>query len=138
MNKWALIAVPAVMAVLLAGCGGAGNETVKSSTEVDDFQGNCLTDPGFSNISSGTQAVVKKSSGSVIGTGTLALNSSQSAEQSALQTGLSVCIYNFKVTVPDGLPRYGVTVSHRGTVWFSSKQMSRGPDLTVGSGGSGF
>lgn len=91
MSKWTLIAVPAVMAFLLAGCGGPGNEIVKGSMEVDDFQGNCLTDPGFSDISSGTQAVVKNSSGSVIGTGTLSSNSPQSAEQSALQTGLLVC-----------------------------------------------
>jgi hypothetical protein len=104
--------------------------------EVDDFQGNCAAD--FSDISSGGQAVVTDSSGKVIGTGTLSYDETDSSEQSGLQPGLSVCIYSFQLTVPTGLPRYGITVSHRGTVWFTSSQMSKGPGLSLSSGGSGL
>jgi hypothetical protein len=132
-----VVAVPSAMVLCLAGCG-AGNEAVKGSMEIDDFQGNCLTDPGFSDITDGTQAVIKSPSGSVIGTGSLSYASKISSMESSLQPGMSVCIYTFKATVPAGESRYGITVANRGTVWFSPRQMAKGPGLSVSSGGSGL
>ena len=112
--------------------------TIRGALEVDDFQGNCLTDPGFSDITSGAQVVVTNSGGSVIGTSSLGFSASQSAEQSSLQPGLSVCIYPFAVSgVKGGQSRYGITVSHRGTVWFSPSQIAKPVGMDLSSGGTG-
>ena len=76
--------------------------------EDEDYQLRYLTDPGFSDVAAGTQVVVTDSGGKVVGTSALGFNAKQSSFQSGLQPGLSVCIYPFTVTVPGGLPRYGV------------------------------
>lgn len=131
-----VLAAAGVTVALLV--GGASGITSHGSLEVDDFTGNCLTDAGFSDITAGSQVVVTSSAGNVVGTGTLSYDAQQSQFQSGLQPGLSVCIYPFTVTVPGGLSRYGITVSHRGTVWFSPAQMTKGPGLVISSGGSGL
>ena len=118
--------------------GGAGSITAHGSMEVDDFTGNCLTDAGFSDVTTGTQVTVTNPAGSVVATSSLNYDSSVSAMESKLQMGLSVCVYTFTATVPGGLARYGITVSGRGTVWFSPAQMAKGPGLSLSSGGSGF
>jgi hypothetical protein len=133
-----VIIVAGIAITLVVTLGGAASITARGSVEVDDFDGQCLTDPGFSDITEGTQVVVTNSGGSVIGTSQLGYNTQASALQSSLQPGLSVCIYTFNVTVPGGLARYGITVSHRGTVWFDPSQMAKGPGLSVSSGGSGL
>lgn len=133
----AVVAVGIAITLVLT-LGGAGNITARGSVEVDDFTGQCLSDPGFSDITEGIQVVVTDSGGSVVGTSQLGYDTQASALQSSLQPGLSVCIYTFKVTVPGRLARYGITVSHRGTVWFTPAQMAEGPGLSVSSGGSGI
>jgi hypothetical protein len=116
---------------------GSSPITAHGTMEVDDFQGDCLLDSGFSDITDGTQVVATSPSGAVVGTGSLSYDSSLSNALSKLQPGLSKCIYHFSVNVPGGLSRYGITVSHRGTVWVSPSQMAKGPGLSVSSGGSG-
>jgi hypothetical protein len=117
--------------------GGSSTITSHGSLELDDFTGSCLIDPGFSDITDGTQVTVQNSSGAIIGTSTLSYDSGLSSSMSKIQPGMSVCIYRFTVTVPGGLPRYGITVSHRGTIYFSTAQMEKGPGLSLSSGGSG-
>ncbi len=137
----------ALIAVIVVGLGifglvqiiGASAVTIRGTLEVDDFQGNCLTDAGFSDLTAGTQVVVTNASGSVVGTSALTYSTSRSAAQSSLQPGLSVCIYPFSVTgVKGGQSRYGVTISYRGTVWFTPKQITKPVGLNISSGGSGF
>lgn len=129
----------AVIAVVVGLALGSGSVTIHGTLEVDDFTGQCLNDPGFSDLTAGTQVVVKDSTGTVIGTGALGFNAQQTQIQSSLQPGLSVCIYPFTVTgVQGGEPRYGIEVSHRGTVWFSAKQITKPVGLLVSSGGTGF
>jgi hypothetical protein len=144
-SRRSLIAIAASIVVVAATAvtlplvlGGGSTITARGALELDDFTGNCLTDPGFSDITQGTQVVVTNSANTVVGTSALNYAQQQSAEQSSLQPGLSVCIYTFTVSVPGGLSRYGIIISHRGTVWFSAAQMAKGPGLSLSSGGSGL
>lgn len=42
--------------------------------------------------------------------------------------------FSFTVSVPGGLPRYGIQVGQNwGTVWESASEMQKGPALTLGS-----
>jgi hypothetical protein len=132
-----LVVVVAAVIVLTTLGGGTSQLTAHGSMEVDDFTGSCLIDSGFSDIGDGTQVVVTNASSTVVGTAALSYNASLSKALSKIQPGLSTCIYDFTVTVPRGLPRYGITISHRGTVWFSPLQMTKGPGLSVSSGGTG-
>jgi len=113
--------------------GGSSSITSHGTMEVEDYSGSCRSDAGYSDITDGTQVVVTNSTGTVIGTGTLSYDGNVSKALSSAQSGLSACVYDFTVSVPGGLPRYGITVSHRGTIWFDSGQMESGPGLTLGS-----
>lgn len=84
----------------------------------------------YSDVAQGAQVVVTNSSGTVVGTGQLG-NGKQQAIPGYGSFGAS-CNYPFTVKVPGGLTRYGITISHRGTIWFSAKQMQDGPGLTLG------
>jgi hypothetical protein len=128
-----VLAAVAVTVVILT---GGSTITAHGSVEVDDFQGSCLTD--YPDLTAGTQVVVTDSGGSVIGTTELGYSADESSALSALQPGMSVCVYPFTVKVPGGQARYGITVSHRGTVWFTSAEMVKGPGLSITSAGSGF
>lgn len=130
-----LLAALGVTALLLA--GGSSSISAHGTMELDDFTGDCVSDAGFSDITDGAQVTVTNSSGTVIGNGTLSYDTNQSSAQSNIQPGMSVCIYRFAVTVPGGLSRYGITISHRGTIWFTSAQMTKGPGLSLSSGGTG-
>lgn len=136
-RRWAVVvalgAAAAIVAIVLVVTGGSSQITSKGALELDDFNGNCLLDSGFSDITEGAQVVVTNSSGSVIGTTSLSYNGPLSSAESKIQKGMSVCVYPFTVTVPGALSRYGITVSHRGTVWFSAAQMAKGPGLSLGS-----
>jgi hypothetical protein len=87
---------------------------------------------------------VTDSSGKVISTGTLSSDPAKTAATLAtatVGTGLSasemtefVAVYDFTVTVPGGLDRYGVKLGqNRGTIYESAKQMKQGPSLSLGS-----
>lgn len=100
----------------------------------------------YPDITSGSQVTVTDSAGAVIGTGTLAYSSADTAafliEALAGEkgTGLTateiepdVAVYSFSASVPGGLARYGLTVGRsRGVVWDSAAQM-KDPVLTLGS-----
>ncbi len=99
----------------------------------------------YPDISDGTQVTVVNSSGTVVGTGTL--QSDPAATVRALKSavagisGLSasdftsfVAEYDFTVTVPGGLARYGIRAGqNRGTTWLTPQQMRNGPALSLGS-----
>jgi len=45
-----------------------------------------------------------------------------------------VAVFDFMLTVPAGLPGYGIAVgTGHGVAWFSAAQMLAGPVLTLGS-----
>jgi hypothetical protein len=84
----------------------------------------------YPDVVQGTQVVVTNSAGTVIATGQL--GAGQQQEFAGLGSFGATCNYPFTVQVPGGLARYGITISHRGTIWFSAKQMQSGPGLTLG------
>ncbi len=85
----------------------------------------------YPDIRAGTQVIVVGSSGTVIATGTLAYVSS--GEASAVTPWADY--FAFTVTVPGGLPRYGIEVGNgHGTVWESAAEMRHGPILCLGDG----
>jgi hypothetical protein len=86
----------------------------------------------YPDIEQGVQVVVTNSSGTVIGTGQLGDGKDQN--NPFLGNISTACDYSFTVQVPSGMDRYGITISHRGTIWFSAKQMQGGPSLTLGDG----
>jgi hypothetical protein len=94
----------------------------------------------FPDIGDGTPVIVHDNRGRRIGSGKLAFN--DAATQSDVgkfnadpeNGGNFVAVFNFMVTVPAGLPRYGIAVgSGHGVAWFSAAQMRSGPVLTLGS-----
>ena len=88
------------------------------------------TDPSVGDdLSDGSQVVVVNSAGTVVGTGTLAVKSSGPG----LDNIGSEDVFTFQVTVPGGLPRYGIQVggTSHGTVWQSAAQMQSGPALSI-------
>jgi len=110
-------AAAAAAIALLAACGGSSPLTIHGTLEVSDFSNSgsgCLfrSDSGYSDIAPGTQDTVSAPDGTVIGSG--ALGQPKSHVQGV------VCTFPFTITdVQGGEPRYGIAVSHRGTVWFT-------------------
>lgn len=108
-------------ALTMAACS-ASPVTVHGNLDVDDFSNSgsgCLfgSDSGYSDISQGAQVTVTAPDGTVLGAGQLGAPVSK--------VGSTVCLFRFTVSdVKGGEPRYGVTISHRGTVWFTPKQIS--------------
>ena len=98
----------------------------------------------YPDITSGSQVTVTDSTGTVIGTGTLAYDSGKTSvlvSYAALAAKLpsydftqDVAVYTFTVTgLPGGLSRYGIKVGqNRGTIWESASQV-KDPALTLGS-----
>lgn len=84
----------------------------------------------YPDVDQGTQVVVTNSAGTVIATSQLGKGRQQ--DLPGYGSYGATCNYPFTVQVPGGLPRYGVTVAHRGTIWFSARQMQDDPDLTLG------
>lgn len=116
----------AVTAALLAagGClSGPASITANGKVTVD------YTGSTGDDLSDGSQVVIVNSAGTVIGTGTLALKHSGPG---LLNIG-EEDVFSFKVTVPGGLPRYGIQVggTSHGTVWDSAAQMKSGPALSL-------
>jgi hypothetical protein len=99
---------------------------------------------GYPDITAGSQVTVTDSTGKVIGTGTLAADSSMTTamvDYASLAAKLpsydltqDVAVYDFTVAgLPGGLPRYGFQVGqNRGTVWQTAAQV-KAPALTLGS-----
>ena len=140
----AALALVAVGALALAGlwvfgafAPGSGSLTAHGQEDV------CVDAP---DVTDGSQVTVTDSAGHVIGTGTLATDNSAAArraeaQQAVLAAGLAqfggdqtgLTIYDFTVTVPAALPRYGISVGqNRGTVWLSEREMRAGPSVGLG------
>jgi hypothetical protein len=86
----------------------------------------CDDTASYPDVEAGTQVVVKNSAGAVIATASLGAGHAQDA----ITPG--VCRFPFDVKVPGGLPRYGIEIGRRGTVWYSAAEMRNGPKLTLG------
>jgi hypothetical protein len=118
----ALIAAAAIMAGLLAGCGGSTSDmTVNGTVVVSD-------DPAageYPPVDVGSQVTVTDPSGKVIGFTSLNGNASQGA--------LYTLTYGFTVEVPEGDSSYGIAVSGlTGTTQFTEQQMEKGPAICAG------
>lgn len=127
------------LAALCACSSGPGNFTARGG------ETSCVD---TTIISDGTQVVVVDSSNHVIGTTDLTEDNSTSALNAvkaydAIQSQLSIfsqqtnsgmSVYKFAVSVPGGLPRYGIQIggTNHGTVWLSQAQMEAGPQLSIG------
>jgi hypothetical protein len=83
----------------------------------------------YPDVEQGTQVVVTNSAGTVMATSQL--GKGRQRDLSGFGSFGATCSYAFVVQVPGGLARYGITVSHRGTIWFSAQQMQGGPGLTL-------
>jgi hypothetical protein len=79
----------------------------------------------YSDVVQGTQVVVTNSAGAVIAASQLGAGAQNNLP--GLGNFGATCNYSFTVQVPGGLARYGITISRRGTIWFSAKQMQEGP-----------
>jgi len=95
----------------------------------------------FRDVTTGTPVTVQGGDSSrVIGSGALSLNSAASRragvewDSDPENVWDFIAIYDFEVTVPAGLPQYGITIgTGHGTVWFTAAQMEQGPVLMLGS-----
>jgi hypothetical protein len=124
--RWILAVLAAV---LIAGCGGSAPLTVHGTLQVSDFSdsgtGCDLGSTGYSDITPGAQVVITSPQGTVLGSGALG--------DPVSEVGSVICTFPFTVTgVQGGEARYGVTVSHRGTVWFSPQRIQHA-GLQLGS-----
>jgi hypothetical protein len=136
----------AAVALALAACGSSAPAALTSHGTVivfaSPFGGSTLQN-AYPDVASGGQVTVTDSSGTVIGTGTLTYNPGQTTATLVTATagsGLTaseltafVAEYDFTVTVPGGLARYGIKVGqNRGTIYETAAQM-KDPSLTLGS-----
>jgi hypothetical protein len=130
-KRLAVIAGGAVLAAAVLGIAGCSSSpapiTAKGTVTVD------YTDPSMGgtadDLADGDQVVIVNSAGTVIGNGTLATVSSGPGIDNIGDED----VFSFKVTVPGGLPRYGIQVNgtRHGTLWESAKQMQSGPGLLI-------
>ena len=83
---------------------------------------------GYSDITPGTAVTVANAQGQVIATGALGTGVMASGG------GIGACSLSFSVpNVPDGLPTYSLTISHRGTQVIPSAEAHSGVALSLGS-----
>lgn len=137
MKAAAVVALAVALTGISACSSGPGQITVKGTVEVD-YSMSGASDP----YSDGTQVVVYNSSNQVIATGTLS-TSTKPANPLNGMFSLYADYYTFTVTVPGGLPRYGIEVGgQHGILWEREADMKAGPalslDLTSGSPLGGF
>ena len=103
-----------VVVLLVTGVFGQGQMTVHGTMEV---AGNVLnSSQNYPDISDGTQVVVLDPSGKVIATGKLTFDAKATHVFASLGAFGAETVYDFTVTVPTGESRYGIEVSHRGTI----------------------
>lgn len=78
---------------------------------------------GYSDISDGTEVDLTDAAGRIVSYGQL----------SEVTSAICSTVYNFSLPgVPSGLPFYGVTVSHRGTIHYIESQLRSGLSLSLG------
>lgn len=106
-----------------AACGSSPGTITSHGTMAVDFNiGGGVLGNESDPFSDGTQVVVVNSAGTVIGSSTL-----HAAGTSLLGGVFPEDRYTFTVTVPGGLPRYGLQVggTGHGTIWETPAQMSK-------------
>ena len=127
IKKLAVVAVIATAVGALAGCNDPTptfSAVGIQAVQVDPYMDISARD-AYPDITGGTPVTVFNSAGAVIGTGSLILvNSSSLYEED----------FGFAVTVPKGLPRYGIQVGNSSILWFSEQEMTQGPGLCLGDG----
>jgi hypothetical protein len=126
MRPSAAFAAAALPLLLLAGCSSSPAQITahgKLAVDYDTSAGDDLSD--------GSQVVVVNSAGTVVGNATLTQVSTPAGAPVFL--GDSEDDFAFKVTVPGGLPRYGIQIggTGHGTTWESAGQMTSGPSLEI-------
>ena len=146
MNRAPALIAAAIVAAVLAGCS-SGPPPVKSHGTITLMANPLGGDPvseAYPDVTDGSQVIITDSSGKVIGTGTLSPDIGQesvlrqmtaaSLKVDADLLAPDIVVYQFAVTVPGGLDRYGVKVGqNRGTIYETAKEMKNGPSLTLGS-----
>ena len=112
----------AAVAGSTAACGSPGTITSHGTMAVDFSIGGGVLGNASDPFSDGTQVVVVNSAGTVIASSTL-----HAAGTSLLGGVFPEDRYTFTVTVPGGLPRYGIQVggTGHGTIWETPAQMIR-------------
>ncbi|HMG61390.1 MAG TPA: hypothetical protein VK599_00435 [Streptosporangiaceae bacterium] len=117
-------ALTAMALLAAAGCSSAPAAIAAHGTVAVDY-----TAAGGDNLSDGSQVVIVNSAGTVVGNGTLAIGHAGAAP---FNLGMEDD-FTFTVTVPGGLPRYGIQVggAGHGTVWETAAQMKAGPGLSI-------
>jgi hypothetical protein len=138
-----LVAATALAVLFLAAsCATVshGHQTVRGHQVVLIIPDAENTSIVFPDVAPGTPVTVRDGHGHRIGSGELAFNdAATTSDWEKFNTdpengGNFVAVFDFTVTVPAGLPRYGVTVgTGHGVAWFSAAQMLAGPVLTIGS-----
>lgn len=100
-----------------------GPDTVATSSDGTGCQGT----GGYSDITPGTAVTVANAQGQVIATGALGSGVMASSGE------LDACSLSFTVPdVPDGLPSYSITISHRGPQVVPSTEAHSGVALSLG------
>jgi hypothetical protein len=125
--QWARINLAGVV-ILVLQLTGSSPIAVEGNMQVGE---DCLSGSSdYPDIDQGAQVVITTSSGTVIATTALGAGH-QAQELPGYGAFGDFCNYPFSVKVPGGQAQYGVTVSHRGTIWFTPQQMAKGPGLTL-------
>jgi hypothetical protein len=125
--RWLYVAAVVGFGVLLTACGSG---TIASHGVIQVQESCSSASSDYPDVDQGAQVVVTNSTGAVIDTSQL--DAGRQKNLAGFGSFAATCNYPFALQVPGGLARYGVTVSHRGTIWFSARQMQNGPGLTLG------
>jgi hypothetical protein len=126
-RKICLVLAAAGAAVTVTACSSSPASITASGKVTVDYTMLVAGGTG-DDLSDGSQVVVVNSSGTVIGNGTLAGSGGGGLGGYGMAD-----VFTFKVTVPGGLPRYGIQVggTSHGTAWESAAQMQTGPALEI-------
>ncbi|MFE0025210.1 hypothetical protein [Amycolatopsis sp. NPDC059021] len=99
----------------------------------------CRGGGGFSDLTPGTAVVVANGTGQILATGSLGTTLTAVTTMSAPLAGLPAapfvtgCVLSFAVRdVPDGLPSYVLTISHRGSRVIPASEAHDGVRLVIG------
>ncbi|TVT60107.1 hypothetical protein FNH05_05040 [Amycolatopsis rhizosphaerae] len=96
----------------------------------------CQGRGGYSDLAPGTAVTVADSQGHIVATGRIDKGTEEidhSANAGFGTPRVLACDLNITVPdVPDGLPSYAVTISHRGTQVMSSSEVHAGIRLSIG------
>jgi hypothetical protein len=101
----------------LDGARSDGNYTVSAGDS-------CEGTGGYDDLSQGATVKVTGPKGHVLATTGLT--------EGVYRGDIGACEFTFRLKVPPNLQTYGISISHRGTIQFTEKQMKNGPSLDIG------